>query len=485
MRISVPIAVTVAAMLAFCVPAFPAHASDRLTLQAATPPALSSLQRELDGIVRSELSPYTNAAIKVFSLKSGETLYEHNPRLLVTPASNQKLFTAATALSVLGKEREVITTVSVDDAWGTIFLKGCGDSLLTGRDLVELATAASEKLDRNRPYRVVADLACFDDLYWGKGWMWDDEPESDEMYITPLALDHNTVTVTVTPGKEARIPATVALTPETPLVTVKNWTVTGGREDEVTVKATRRPGERENVITVSGVVPVGADPVVKHLSVWKPERIALAIFADALRARGITVTGLDTNYTTPQSRVIARKKRPLGDLVAFGLKESDNLSAESLIKLLGMVSTGQPGSAENGAVSIRLYLDRLGIPNDKMVIADGSGVSRYNLTNVETIIRLLEAIYRDQRIYPTVYNALPVAGRDGTLAHRMAGTAAEGNVRGKTGNMTGVSSLSGYLHTADGEPLAFSMVIENFVGPAKPVLEIQERILSILCGFHR
>ncbi|MCM0080333.1 D-alanyl-D-alanine carboxypeptidase/D-alanyl-D-alanine-endopeptidase [Geomonas sp. Red32] len=485
MRISAPIAVTVAALLAVCVPTFPAQASGQTPPPPTTSPALSPLHRELDGIVRGELSPYTNAAIKVTSLKTGETLYEHNPRLLVTPASNQKLFTAATALSVLGKEREVITTVSVDDARGTIFLKGCGDSLLTARDLAGLATAASEKLERNRTYRVVADLACFDDLYWGKGWMWDDEPESDEMYIAPLAIDHNTVTVTVTPGKKANAPAEVALTPETPLVTVKNWTVTGGRGDEVTVKATRRPGDRENVITVSGVIPAGGDAVVKHLSVWKPERIALAIFADALRARGIAVTGLDTNFTTPQSRVIARKKRPLGDLVAFGLKESDNLSAESLIKLLGMVSTGQPGSAEDGASRIRVYLDKLGIPTDKLFVADGSGVSRYNLTNVETIIRLLEAIYRDQRIYPTVYNALPVAGRDGTLAHRMAGTPAEGNVRGKTGNMTGVSSLSGYLHTADGEPLAFSMVIENFAGPAKPVLEIQERILLILCSFHR
>jgi serine-type D-Ala-D-Ala carboxypeptidase/endopeptidase (penicillin-binding protein 4) len=444
-----------------------------------------SLKKQIDDIVQSRLLPYTNAGIKVYSLQKRETLYEFNPRLLLTPASNQKLFTAATALETLGKERAIATTVYLNPATETIYLKGCGDSLLSEADLAGLAKAASAHLDHNTNYKIAADLSCFDDLYWGKGWMWDDEPDSDEMYITPLAINLNTITVTLSPGKADGLPAIIETSPKTPLVKVDNRAITGSSGDADSIKVDRRPGDRDNAITVSGVIPAGGEQSEKHISIWKPERIALAVFTDYLRAEGFSVTDAGVATTPAGSQRLSVKKRPVSDLVHFALKQSDNLSAESLMKLLGLDMTHQPGSAEAGAAAIRSFLEKEGIATDNLVIADGSGVSRYNLTNADTIVRLLDAVYRDDKIYGTFYDSLPIAGKDGTLAKRMKGTPAEGNVRAKTGNMEGVSSLSGYGHSADGELLAFSIIIENFIGKAQPILDVQDSIATLLSGFHR
>jgi D-alanyl-D-alanine carboxypeptidase/D-alanyl-D-alanine-endopeptidase (penicillin-binding protein 4) len=136
-----------------------------------------------------------------------------------------------------------------------------------------------------------------------------------------------------------------------------------------------------------------------------------------------------------------------------------------------------------GEEAVREYLRMQGIPTDRLVIADGSGVSRYNLTNADTVTRLLVAAYKDQATFPFFVNALPLAGNDGTLANRMKGTPAERRVKAKTGTMKGVSALAGYTVTADGEPLAFSMIMENFVGPEQRVRDLQDRIAVLLSTF--
>ena len=443
-----------------------------------------SLKRQLDAILGAELLPYTNASIKVVSLTRGDTLYEYNARLLQSAASNQKLLTAAAALAILGKDQEITTTVALNPEAGTIYLKGCGDSMLTPKELGDLADAAARKMDRRKGYHLSGDVSCFDDQYWGKGWMWDDEPDPDEMYISPLSVNLNTITVKVSPGEVGR-PAVVSVVPQSSLVKIDNRAVTAPPGREGSVAVTRVAGDRDNLVTVSGVVSRGAPPVERRLAVWKPELLALGLFGDALRARGITVKQAGIATTPAEAVTIAEKGRPVGDLVRFTLKESDNLAAESLLKLMALKATGKPGSADSGSMAIRNYLEQSHVPVEKQAVVDGSGVSRYNLTNADTLVRVLEAVYRDRDSYSLFYASLPIAGKDGTLAARMKGTSAEGNLRGKTGTMTGVSALSGYLDTADGEQLAFSIIIQNYTGSAQRARDVQDRIGALLCAFRR
>ena len=441
---------------------------------------IPALKRKIDAILARELLPFTNVGIKVVSLQKGDTIYEFNPRLLLVPASTQKVFTAAAALALLGPDREVATTVALDAAGERVYLKGCGDSMASAKELAALAASSARNLDRGREYTLAADLSCFDDLYRGSGWMWDD----DEFLISPLSVNQNAVSVLVQPGPRPGAPATLTAEPATSYFTLENLTRTGTASEPDSIKAARRPGERDNVITISGAIPLGSAPLVKRASVWRPELMALTLFRDALRARGIKVAGLTTAPTPAGARVVARATRRLGELVRFGLKTSDNLTAESLLKLLGLHSTGQPGSAEAGSAAVRRYLALQGIPTEHLVLADGSGVSRYNLSSAETFTQTLRAIHRDRELYHIFYDSLPVAGKDGTLKLRMKGSCAEGNLRGKTGNMTGVSALTGYASSADGEPLAFAMIMQNYAASGRHAREIQDRIAALLCGFQ-
>jgi len=442
---------------------------------------IPALKREIDSILAHELLPVTNVGIKVVSLKEGDTIYEFNPRLLLIPASTQKIFTAAAALALLGPAREVVTTVALDAAGGRVYLKGGGDGMMNAAELTALAAAAARTLDRGREYTLAADLSCFDDLYRGSGWMWDD----DEFLISPLSVNQNAVSVLVQPGPGLGASATVTAEPATSYVTLENLTRTGTASEPASIKAARRPGERDNLITISGVIPLGSAPLEKRASVWRPELMALTLFRDALRAQGIKIADMTTGPTPARANLLARATRRVDELVRFALKNSDNLTAESLLKLLGLYSTGQPGSAEAGSAAVRRYLAIHGIPTQDLVLADGSGVSRYNLSSAETLTLTLRVIHRDRELYRTFYDSLPIAGKDGTLKRRMIGSCAKGNLRGKTGNMSGVSALSGYASSADGEPLAFAMIMQNYATSGRRAREIQDRIAALLCGFRR
>jgi D-alanyl-D-alanine carboxypeptidase/D-alanyl-D-alanine-endopeptidase (penicillin-binding protein 4) len=444
-----------------------------------------SLKRGIDDIVQEKLLPHTNSGIKIVSLKSGETIYQNNSLLLMTPASNMKLFTAAAALNTLGAERVVETTVSRGgEGKRELYLKGCGDALLTTGDLRRLSKTVNGSGLPLQGYRLVGDVTCFDDLYWGKGWSWDDEPGPDEMYISALSVNGNAVTVKVNPAGQSGRPARVSIIPATSVVTVRNTAMTSEQDAPVAVVITRRPGDRENLIAVSGTVPLGAAAVVKRLSVWKPESYALSLFRDALQADGVTVREIGFGTTPAGAELLAVKRRTVADLISVMLKKSDNLAAESLLKLMARKATHTGGSAENGVKEVRRYLEERGIPSDHQVMVDGSGVSRYNLTTADTIVRVLEDMYRDQVNFPVFLRSLAIAGKDGTLAHRMGSTPAEGKVRAKSGTMNGISALSGYVTTGSGELMAFSIMIQNYAGTAKTAMEVQDMICILLSGFR-
>lgn len=315
--------------------------------------------------------------------------------------------------------------------------------------------------------------------------MWDDEPDPDSMYVSALSLNRNTITVRVEPGEAESAPLTVTTAPATRYVTVVNSASTGKAGGACAASVTRRAGDRDNVVTVAGALAPGCAPVAKRLTVWKPELFALTVFGEQLSQLGVYVSSLNAAPTPPDAIPLAELSRPVSEVVTVLLKQSDNLSAESLVKYLGHVGTGREGTAASGLARIAAYLDSKGIAAERLVLADGSGLSRYNLLTAESLVRLLVEAYRDPRIAASFVDALPIAGKDGTLARRMKGTAAEGTVLAKTGTMTGVSALSGYVVTAEGETLAFAMLMQNFTGSSARVRQIQDSVAVLLSGLRR
>jgi PBP4 family serine-type D-alanyl-D-alanine carboxypeptidase len=453
---------------------------------------LDALRFDIEQVLADSIFIPSQASVKIVSLDARELLYEHNSKLLMRPASNMKLLTSSAALSILGPQYQLRTVILADSSSpdsaisGNIYIKGYGDPDLLTADLDSLATQVQQRGVRSVCGGVVADISFYDDLYWGHGWIWDDEPDSYAAFITPLAVNDNCVDVTVTPADSAGRSVSVAVAPSTSYITLVNKASTVPDSVMNPLVVTRLFKERLNTILVEGEMKQGGRTVKEQISVWKPELYAATLFEEALQRRGISVSGEPAAGLAPATaREMASCSRNLVPALINLNKVSDNLSAEMMLKTVSAVTDKVPGSARGGTYAVNRFLSTFGIDTTKYCLADGSGLSNYNLISAELIIQLLQGMAQRRELFPTFLESLPIAGVDGTLGNRMKNTPAEGNLKAKTGTISGVSSLSGYVHTADGETLAFAMTMQNFTYPTRLYQRAQDKIGALLAGFSR
>ncbi len=446
----------------------------------------AALKAELDALLPDSLFPPSNASIKIVSVKTGESLYELNPNLLLTPASNEKLFTTAAALCELGEGFPLTTRLFADSSdVPTVYVKGGGDPLLSTADIDSMAAVLTHRLSPATDWWIAGDVSLFDELYWGRGWSWDEEPDPTIMFITPLSVNANTIEVRIAPGRSVNSPAAVTTDPPTGYVSIENTCITGADTATRDVIVSRKWKERSNVITVDGTIPLQGAPTTRKISLWQPEYYGLTLLRERLLRSGIPSDGIVLDTVSPEAGLVYSCSHRLDSVVIYMDKVSDNLAAENILKILGAQRYGAPGTAAGGLAVVRSFLARNGIDTTSFVLADGSGVSRYNLTSAAVIVRLLRVMYLTPAHFSTFYNSLPVAGEYGLLSRRMKDTPAEHNLRGKTGTMNGVSCLSGYVTTADGELLAYSMIMENFPKKAQAYRQVQDRIGIALSEWRR
>lgn len=453
---------------------------------------VQQLRNDINGVLSDSIFVHTLPSIKVVSLNSGQILFDKNSELLMHPASNLKLFTSSAALHIFGQDFQFKTLVLADSQQsdsvvrGNLFLKGYGNPDLKVSDLDSLAARMQTMGIRRIEGDIVADASYFDDLYWGNGWMWDDEPDPDEMFISALSVNKNCVTVTVTPTTAPSDSVIMRINPPTPYVTVECNAKTVDDSTGNSVRISRLFRERLNTITISGNIQMSAASVRRRISVWQPALFTAELFKESLQRDSIVVLGnARLGFAPPSATQLAEHWWSIDSVLIRMNKVSDNLSAENILKTIGATRRGLPGTAQNGIYVENEFLSSLGIDTTKCSLVDGSGVSHYNLLTVDDILRLLVGIARRPDPFHLIYLSLPIAGVDGTLEFRMKGTLAQGNVRGKTGTINGVSSSSGYLTTRDGELLAFSMMMENFIIPTRYVQFAQDRICELLAGFSR
>lgn len=469
--------------------------TSRISERPLTPPpvtALSispypSLKVGLDALVPDTLFPPGHIGIKIVSLSRNEVLYELNSLALFSPASNEKLFTSATALARLGKDYELATVVR-RDLHDTLRLvvKGYGDPILSTSDLDSIARQLCTMLPTGCEWTLAGDVSYFDDRYWGVGWNWDWEPDAYGMFITPLSVNGNAIDVKVRPGKKVGDTTNVQIIPPTRFVSLENVSQTVGDTILTPLEISRKWRERSNIVTVTGQILASDTVKSNSLSVWQPERYTLALLAERLVTHGVTVRDIqvDTGQAAGSAELVRFSHR-LDSVVTFMNKVSDNLSAENLLKILAAEKNGVPGSASVGTSIVYQFLAELSIDTNRISIVDGSGLARQNLTSPLVVTQLLEGMYRRPELFEPFYASLPVAGVDGTIEKRMIGTRAQGNLRAKTGTLNGVTSLSGYVRTADDELLAFSILMNNFVAGSRPYRQVQDRIGVFLSGLRR
>ncbi|MGM1060397.1 D-alanyl-D-alanine carboxypeptidase/D-alanyl-D-alanine endopeptidase [Saccharothrix sp. Mg75] len=432
------------------------------------------LTTDLDRILGDPRLTASTVGLVVRDAATGDLLYGRSGRTRFQPASTAKVVTSAVALDGLGPDYRWHTylatagTVQGAELAGDLYLRGTGDPTTLAADYDDLAAQLAATGVRTVRGALVADDSWFDSVPLGTGWAWDDEPHYYSAQTSALTIapdtdyDSGSVVVSVSPGT-AGGPARVRVDPPVALDIRNSATTTAGGGG---VHVQRAHGG--NVVHVGGSIAPGAGTHASYISVDDPTALVADLFRRSLAARGITVTGGTEFRATPGSaRVLAtHSSMTLRELLVPFLKLSNNMHAEALVKTLGREVNGE-GSWSAGVRALESLLPGLGADPMTMNLFDGSGMSRMDVLSPD----LFAAVLRSARGKPWFgdwYAALPVAGQPdrmegGTLRNRMAGTAAAGNLRAKTGSMTGVSALSGYVTNADGRELVFSLMMNNFV----------------------
>jgi D-alanyl-D-alanine carboxypeptidase/D-alanyl-D-alanine-endopeptidase (penicillin-binding protein 4) len=461
----------------------------------------AALDTELRQLLARTAAPGAAWGIHVVSLKSGRTLFETNAHRLFVPASNTKLFTAALALDRLGTNHQLTTLLRLPARTnsaatntpvirGDLLLVGGGDPTITDRfnggnwqkalaPLVESVVAAGIQ-------RIEGDLVCDTSLLrsapFGPGWNWDDLEHPYGAAVSALSLNDNVVHLRFTPGATSGAPVIARQEPIPDWLIIHNDVVTGPSNATADLRIERAPGD--NNVFVTGVLPAGGAPQTEDVTVPSPALYFGDLFKLALSQRGVAVTGpvREIGWRERQQRplvatnwqTIAELKSPhMSDLVRVMMKPSQNLYAHLLWLLTGVETEQAPrpeeqdwpkgGPADAGSSrAFRAFLKRTGIPPTAVVLEEGSGLSRKNLLSPAATTQLLA--YMDRHPARDAWHAsLPIGGVDGTLLNRFTKSPAKGNVRAKTGTLRNIVALSGYVTTAAGERLAFSVLVNNYV----------------------
>ena len=462
------------------------------------------LNRRLDHLFTASGIGPAVWGVDVRALERNERLYARAPDVLLTPASTMKLVTLAAAAERLGWEDRFETTLlsaaPIRDGTlpGDLVVRGTGDPTINARGAREDFTRWADELRalgvRRIAGRIIGDDDVLDDGAvetpgLGNGWAWDDLLRG---FAAPAgALQHrdNVVDVVVEPGPAAGRPARARFRHSGSGLDLRNDVTTARAGETARIRLLRHPGEP--LLVVAGRIPEGASPIVRTVAVVNPTLFFAQTFRETLLQHGITVDGeaIDIDRLAARDKasvlldlrpLVSHQSKPLAAIGVDMLKQSRNLYAESLVRHLG-VAAGPAAYAGRSVVGE--VLADWGIDGRGAVVADGSGLSRYTYLTAGALVEVLARMYRDPDHRGRIMAALPVAGRDGTLRRRLVGTAAEGVVRAKTGSMSRVRALAGYVETAGGETLAFAILANNFSAPAAEVTRVIDEAVAMLASY--
>jgi D-alanyl-D-alanine carboxypeptidase/D-alanyl-D-alanine-endopeptidase (penicillin-binding protein 4) len=441
-----------------------------------------------------------NWGVLVVNPRTGDTLVSHNAAKLFVPASNTKIVTGAVALVSLGADYRWKTHVAargdIDNGVlnGDLVIFGRGDPTISSRlqedamaPLRRIADSVAARGIRRVTGRVIQGGNAFPDSRWGAGWQIDYLDAGYAAGVDALFFNEGTVRVVVRGADRAGGAATVTTSPARTYPAV--------RVDALTRPATDS-GSRPRVIveldSVTGEVHVRGfiaprDSVVQTLTLRDPATAYLFALREALAEKGIMVDstaipGARIVDSASTRRLFTVESEEMRKVLPEMMKPSQNQLAEIFLKTTGLETTGV-GSADSGLRTVRNFLNEWGVAPDGHALRDGSGLTRNNFISPESIVRILGAMQRHE-LFPIFFESLPIAGVDGTLRSRMAGTPAAGNVRGKTGTLARASALSGYVTTLDGEQLLFSTFCNNFTAPANAVTAMQNQIGIMLASLE-
>jgi len=491
-----------------------------LACMAAQPPPTARdrvLQKRLAAVLNAPGFQQGFWGVYVYSLDRRRVLFDHNGEKWFTPASNAKLFTLAAALQLLGPDFRFHTAVqstAAPDASGVIHgdlaLIGVGDPSFSGRPYPYQLDPAEPALPYDpllAPRKLAAELAARgvkritgdvvgDDSYflpdpYPDGWAIGDMLWDYGAPVSALTLNDNTRFLQIYPGAAPGDAPRLVWTPalDTPSVELTLTTVAATAATRINLDTDPLNG----ALRISGTIARNSPGVLQALAVRQPALYAAGLLRAALLEQGIAVEGaararhVARAAAAPGYELASWDSPPLAQIVQVTAKVSQNLEAELMLRLLGKLRgttlRHYEGPPENAGRAVRSeFLRHAGLDADDTVLSDGSGLARNDLITAAGMVRLLR--YMDQQPDAAVWRGLlPVAGSDGTLDHRFQHTAAAGRLRAKTGSLSHVYTLSGYVVSRHGERLAFSLLSNNVDHPGSQVRGQLDRLAEVLAAW--
>jgi len=461
-------------------------------LALASLPAKASFKATMERLLQSSALKEGRIGIEVVRLKDGRSVFSHNSDRLFSVASNNKLFLTAAALHLLGRDYQFETIgwtpgkISPNGTLeGDVIVRGSGDPNISARFQArattifegwadELLTRGIRKVDG----RIIGDPNIFDRQYVHPSWP---KKQLTHWYCAPvsgLALNDNCIDVTIKPGRSARQPLAAISDPETSYVRFRIRGRTSPPNTRSAVWFQRN--SNSNIITIGGKHPAGGSPYKDSITVHDPASYFIHVLREVLIRKGITVTGepalLKKSVPLPKdkSKLLFRFHSELLDSLRVTNKRSQNFYAEQILKTLGASEYGK-GTFKNGVAVVTNFLSQIAIPDDSFKMVDGSGLARGNRFTPRQFVHLLNWVYR-QKLRDDFMSTLAIGGVDGTLARRFKSEQLRGRVMAKTGSISGVSALSGYVRAKSDSLYAFSILYNSNKGVPNSLKKLQYAI---------
>ena len=424
--------------------------------------------------------------ILIKPLSSEKILYSQDSQKYFIPASNMKLFTTAAALQQLGADFRIRTSI-YDDGNGVLRVVGRGDPSFKNAQLTILSKQLYQQEIR-QINQLIADDSYFQGEVVNPSWEWEDIQADYGAPINSFILNENATVLTFLPqtiGEPLKLKWTEPT--EAYRWKIENNSVTTEADKPSFVEVNR--DLKGQILRIKGQLAINSQPEITGLAVFDPVANFIRQFRQNLSRQGITVkeTVIKNLSQNQQEKEIATvESPPLSELLLETNVNSNNLYAEALLRSLAIKKPEEKNqnTADVGLQVVRETLTQLGVAPAGYVIVDGSGLSRKNLTTPAALVQLLQGI--DKSPQAAVFRAsLPISGVKGSLKNRFLNTAAAGIVQAKTGSMTGISTLSGYMNAPDYEPLVFSIMVNQSEQPGKVMRTAIDEIVVLLSELKR
>jgi D-alanyl-D-alanine carboxypeptidase/D-alanyl-D-alanine-endopeptidase (penicillin-binding protein 4) len=536
-RFSIALALMLAGLVTFAIPAQPQNARAKITRDpevSADRSDVALFAKKVDAILQSENTSKAYWGVFIEDQDTGEVLYDLNSDHFFTPASNAKVVTTALALSELGETYHFRTTLESNGALGTdgrlagdLLLVGRGDPDLSNRKfpyvnkaeregavdkvLAELADAAVVKGLRTIDGDIIGDDSYFPYDPYPASWTVGDIFFTFGAPVSAIDFNDNSFGIIVQPGARVGDPALLKTEPAASYTSFTSEITTVSSSFQPDFSVLRQPSP--NFILVRGSMPLGHAPIRLDFAMTDPAQQAAATLKQLLEARGVTVTGsvrvqhapppqrsangAPPMPTTPNAPAVSLSVQstlllaehmspPLLESVRLTNKISQNLHAELFLRTVAKEKSGV-GSIDAGLQLEKDFLRAAGVPEGEIQLSDGSGLARDDLVTPRAMAQLLRYAAR-QSWGADFMSTMPIAGVDGTIEDRMKQTKALGVLEAKTGSLEHVHALSGYATSAAGEHLVFAIFANNDTLRGReataPVDAIGDAMIQIL-GTHR